>query len=480
MISTVTLNAVLLNLQYIVPVILMLGLLILIHEFGHFVFAKLAGVIVPEFAIGFGPGFRLFQWKGTLFTFRIFPFGGFVRLKGLDEIYLETKPDVSENRTGAHPGLPQDAQNEESAGAATRTVDSVKSQDDITGNFRYKPALWRLLILFGGILFNTLLAYAIFTSHALITGKVDSIPVVTEVLPGRPAARAGFRPGDIVRSVDGVSLPLNEIVRKIARSSGQPMNFVVERSGQSLNLTVIPEPKTPGDPRSRPIIGVVFVESPVAYPRVVSVQPDSAAARAGLKPDDEVVTIEGISPTAFFARVLTPDYEPDGDMELVVRRGSETISLKFPLKDISELGFVLDTRRLPMSLPEAFVFAHRQVTSIGLGFFRFFGSLIRGKKMEGRITGPVGIIQLGSRIARQGMLNLLYLMGYISLVLAIVNFLPIPALDGGHIFFLLVEQALGRRINPQFQMVIHTLGFVALLLLLVVITFFDIKQILTN
>ncbi|MHA2620320.1 MAG: RIP metalloprotease RseP [bacterium JZ-2024 1] len=450
------------NLKFIVPVVVMLGFLILVHEFGHFVFAKLCGVVVPEFAIGFGPGIRLFQWRGTVFTLRLFPLGGFVRLKGLDETYLD-----ADEYTPEHGGLEEPAE-------------GPPATEDLEGNFRYKPAHWRSLILLGGILFNGVLAYVVFASHAFVVGNVDSVPVVAEVLADKPAARAGFQPGDIVRFVDGVPLSLQETVNRIKTSSGNPITFVVERSGQSLTLTVTPEPEDETDSRSRHIIGAVFTQVQAVSPRVVSVDPQSPAGRAGLVEGDEIISIDGISPTAYLARLVTNEDNPRGSLELIVKRGTNILNLHLDLEEVGDPGFVLETHRTPISLMEALVTAQRQVSEITLGFFRFFRSLLRRQKTEGRLTGPVGIIDLGTRVARQGLSNLVFLMGYISVVLAIVNLLPIPALDGGHLFFLIVEQAIRRRINPRLQMAIHTVGFVALLLLLVVITIFDVRHIMSR
>jgi len=442
-------------------VVAMLGFLILAHEFGHFVFAKLARVEVPEFAIGFGPGIRLFKWKETIFSIRILPLGGFVRLKGLDESYLG---DREEDEAAYPEGAASDA--------------APTGEGDIQGNFRYKPAPWRLLILLGGIFFNLLLAYLIFASNAFISGKTESVPVIAEVLPDTPAEAAGLKPGDIIRSADGATFSLTDLVRKIANSNGAPITLVVERSGESLSITVSPIRKDPEDPKSRFVIGAVLTEMPVMYSRVKSVTAGSPAARAGLKEGDALISIEGVSPTAFFARFLASSFSGDGTVDLVVQRGNETLSIRYPLKNGEDLGFILDTRRLPISVPEAIAFAHRNVVAITRGFFGFFGDLLRRKKTEGRLTGPIGIIQIGARAASQGLPAFFYLMAYISLVLAIVNFLPIPALDGGHIFFLLLEQALRRPINPRLQMVFHTIGFVALLLLLVVISFFDVKNLI--
>jgi regulator of sigma E protease len=451
-----------LSLVYILMVVAMLGFLILAHEFGHFIFAKLAGVAVPEFAIGFGPGFRIFKWNETSFSLRAFPLGGFVRLKGLEESYLEGGEETDSppaEEPLASPPSPTPA--------------------DFQGNFRYKPAPWRLLILLGGILFNTFLAYLLFASNAFITGKTESVPVITDVLPDMPAQQAGLLPGDILRSLDGQVLPLSEVVRRIAESGGKSITLVVERSRESFSIPVSPTHKDPKDPASRFVIGAVFMDAPVAYSLVESVFPDSPAAKAGLKAGDEVLTVEGISPTAFFA-LLNAEYKSDGVLNLTVRRATETFSLGIPFTGGSDIGFVLNTRRVPISAGDAFVFANRQMSAIVRGFFGFFGDLLRRRKTDGRLTGPIGIIQIGTRAARQGLPNFFYLMAYISLVLAIVNLLPIPALDGGHILFLLLEQALRRKINPRLQTMFHTIGFVALLLLLVVISFFDVKQIFSR
>lgn len=341
--------------QTLLLTVVVFGVLIFIHELGHFLAARRAGVRVHEFALGFGP--RLLGWRRghTQYSVRALPLGGFVRMAGM------------------HPG------------------EEDLAEVPPAERFLHKPVGARAAIIFAGPAMNLALAALLFTILFGWVGVPEFRLVVAEVLPGSPAEQAGLRPGDRLLAVDGDPLAeWPELVQRVQSSPGRPLRLTVERAGQRLELTVTPRPH-PSDPR-RGVIGV--------RPEIVQVRrPALAAVRDGL---------------AWTARVT--------------------------------VGFV--------------------------------DALVRLARGQGgsEVIGPVGIGQQLGEAAQAGWAQLLFFAAVLSANLALVNLLPIPALDGSRLLFLAVEAVRGRPLDPEKEHVIHLIGFALLLLLGIVITYRDILR----
>lgn len=341
--------------QTLLVTVVVFGVLIFIHELGHFLAARRAGVRVHEFALGFGP--RLFGWRrgSTQYSVRALPLGGFVRMAGM------------------HP--------------AEEDVDAVPPRE----RFSDRPVGARAAIIAAGPAMNLVLAVALFVALFGLVGVPEFRLVVAEILPGYPAEHAGLRPGDRLLAVDGDPLDdWPELVRKVQESPGRPLRLSVERGGQTLEITVVPRPN-PSDP-GRGMIGV--------RPVIVQVRrPAAAAVRDGL---------------TWTARVA-------------------------------------------------------------VGFVDALGRLVRGRGGS-EVIGPVGMGQQLGEAAEAGLPQLLFLAAVLSANLALINLLPVPALDGSRLLFLAVEAVRGRPVDPQKENVIHLIGFALLILLGIVITYRDILR----
>ena len=340
--------------------LLVLGFLIVVHEVGHMVVARRAGVRILRFSVGFGP--RLFAWKRgeTEYAVSLIPLGGYVKMAG-----------------------------------EQRTKEAYEPWEYLA-----KPVGTRAAIVFAGLFVNYLVAILTLWIVFLI-GYPELLPIVGKVIDGMPAQAAGFQKDDRIRSVGETPIHTwDEMTKIIYRAPNQPLAFVVERGGQPQTLTVIPKPKETKDELGRPrTIGLI-----------------------------------GIAPSGAF--------EP------------------------YRVGPVAAIRRTFQQHAE-----WTKQTLLALW------SLATGKlPLRESVTGPIGIIYLTSEAVRLGIAPLLFLVSLFSLSLAIFNVFPIPILDGGHLFFLVVEKLRGRPLSLNIQERSAQVSFVLLLAFVLMICINDLSR----
>jgi regulator of sigma E protease len=334
--------------------VVVLALLILAHEAGHFLVAKRLGVIVEEFGLGFPPRIaKLFERGGTMYTLNAIPLGGFVRPKG------ENDPSVPGGLAGASKSV-------------------------------------RIAVLAAGSFTNLLIGFLVFVAAFRFGSTLVAVAGVTE---NTPAAQAGLQDGDVILKADNVNVYyITDIQDYVHQRLGQPIDLTVLRGDQTLHLTATPR---------------------------------------------------------------TPDATP---------------------ADQGPLGIVLGPVLGPgYSWPDAVVRAGREVTYQVEQLFLLPGRLIRGQvaAADVRPIGPVGLYQVTGAvvdIARQTnqWFLVVQLAGLVSVAVALTNLLPLPALDGGRILFVLIEAVRGRRIDPEREGLVHIVGMLVLLLAMVLITYQDV------
>jgi regulator of sigma E protease len=436
--------------------IFILGAAVVLHEFGHFIVAKLLKMRVETFSVGFGP--RLFgaRWGTTDYRVSLIPLGGYVKLGG-------------------------DESNAAVEGAG---------ESDIPANERFdlRPRWQKFLVMVAGPTMNILTALTIVWAGAMIAGVPVSpaSPTIRYVKPQGVAEAAGLRAGDRVLSFNGKQNPSWErILNDVRLSPEQPLPMAVERNGQRVELSIKPtkyteEGESIGDIDFRPDYG----ELPVMITMVVAGSP---AEQAGLKVNDRVIAVNGEAVRDEFDVRSMIQAHPNQAVRLTVERDGQRQELSAQTNPEGKIGFAPES-----VLPQQRV---GPVAALGYAFQRnlevlrmtgaAFAQIFRGQRSAREsLSGPIGIAQASSNAAAKfGWAGVFAMLGFLSLNLGIVNLLPIPVLDGGAIFLLGVEAVLGWigvRMSMTIRERIQQVGMVMLLLLMGFVITNDLVKVATR
>lgn len=415
--------------ETVISFIIVFGTLVFFHELGHFLFAKKAGIMVREFAIGFGPKIIGIQKGETLYTVRLLPLGGYVRMAGEDfdtvelqagyrvGLLINNDNEVGKiylNRNVANPDVlfleteSSDLEKElfiegyDDEGQLVRynvsrqAVIYEKGQKTLIApydrQFESKSLGGRAMTILAGPLFNFILAFFIFLAIGLLQGVPTYEPVITSVVSGDPAQVAGMEDGDFIKGVDGKPIETwQEFAEIIQNSPGVLLQLEVDRNGGSVVMDVVPKTlEQKGKEYGQ--IGVIYT-SPVVK----------------------------------------------GPLKAVQYGAEETIVW---FKRIAEL----------------------------------LGQLVTGQLSFDALSGPVGIYQATGQMAQHGIYSLMNWAAILSINLGIMNLLPLPALDGGRLLFFLFEAIRGKPVDKQKEGFVHFVGIVLLMLLMLVVTWNDIQR----
>lgn len=426
--------------------IFVLGLMVLAHEWGHFIVAKMLGVRVEVFSIGFGP--RLFGLKRgpTDYRLSILPLGGYVKMAG-------------DNPAGEREGAPDE--------------------------FLSKPRWARVLIVAAGPVTNVILAVVLlaglYAVHYERAAYLDEPTRLEGVVEDSPAALAGLEAGDVIVEIKGKPQPSwQDVEIETALGGTEPLPVTVMRNGERLEFVVQPELRGSRD------IGYAgwYPYDPVV---ITEVEPGLPAARAGMQPEDEVVAVQGASTSevgvgGFVERIKESEGTP---VELTVRRGGQTLDMSVTPEERDwrgQKGYVvgIGIGRRTTTVQLGPVAALQQSISDNLGFagllFDVLQRLFSGRASMRNLEGPIGITVLSGQAARLGLGSLVNLMAIISMNLAVLNLLPVPILDGGHIALLAVEGVRRKDLSLQFKERVTQVGFLLLMLLFAVVMYNDILR----
>ena len=426
--------------------LVLIGVMILVHELGHYLVARVFDVRVEAFSFGFGP--RLFGFRKGETDFRIsaIPFGGYVKM------------------AGEQPG---------------------ETGTDDPRSFAAKPRWQRLVIAFAGPFMNVVLAVALLAGMFLYRFpkpmQADLVATIGHVMPDSAAAKAGLREGDRIVQIEGIRNPTwDDVTIRELSSANRPMRVEVERDGKRLSAAVTPTLMEK--------IGVGSAGwAQQAEIQVAEVSPGLPAEKAGLQAGDLFLSLNG-QPIHSVYRIHDIVRSSDGAPVVVdFLRGDERRQVTVrPVLNESEnrwwIGVALDRRVVyaKLSLPEAVAESVRQNIRGATLIYELLRSIVAQRMSPKTIDGPIRIAQLSGDAARQGAYSYISLMAAVSLNLAIINLLPIPILDGGVILMLLFEMLIRRDLSMPVKEAVFKFGFVFLLMLMAFVIYNDITKMLPS
>jgi regulator of sigma E protease len=431
-----------------VQLIMGLSLLVILHEFGHYIAARAFGIKVEKFYLFFDAwGFKLFKFKkgDTEYGIGWLPLGGYVKISGMIDESMDKE---------------------------------AMKEEPKSWEFRSKPAWQRLIVMLGGVVMNVIVGFIIFifinlhyTKGYIPTDEVNADGIYAY----STGQQIGFRTGDKIISVNG-----NKIERFSDATSIEVLfgaEIVVDRNGEQITINVPDSTykllKSSGFP--------IFAET--NYPFIVdSILPDNNADKAGVKKGDKFLSVNDIEINTFgqFSELLLANKSESVD--IVIDRNGENIPIKLDIDSLGKVGFVTINpykakeysfgQAVKYGIDEALV----AVIVNGKGISKIF----EGKeKVQDSLQGPIGIAQIyGSDWGNW--YRFWKITGLISMILAVMNILPIPALDGGHVIFLSIEAITGRKFSDNFMEKSQVVGMFLLLALMVFVIGNDIYKLFPN
>ncbi len=446
--------------------VIVLGVLIFFHELGHFLVARIFGVGVEKFSLGFGP--RIIGKKIGITDYRIsaVPLGGYVKMVG-EEPNAEIDPA------------------------------------QIPLSFTHKHVLKRILIVAAGPFFNILLAVAIFFLFFSVTGIEDIKPIIRHVEKNSAAMKVGLRLNDRIVSIDGAKIDSwYDINEAVDASEGKTLNIGVMHDDKLVNIPVAPELKHGND-----ILGdeISFYDLgisgfPELKPVISDVNTGFPAEKAGLKKGDQIVSINGIPVESW--RQMQSIISSSGGVELTisVKRDDDVFKVSLTPKLVSKknpLGkkedrYLIGISAQPVTLSEEDRVIKRlnpieaAVESIQRTYFvcaltvKSVVKIIKGSIPKDNLGGPIMIAKLAGEQAEQGIDKLVQFIAFISINLAILNVLPIPVLDGGHLLFFFIEMIMGRPVNIKVREIAQQAGIFILIMLMILVIYNDIMRFFFN
>jgi regulator of sigma E protease len=440
--------------------IVVLGPLIFFHEFGHFLMAKLFGVGVERFSLGFGP--RLIGKKigRTDYRLSLIPLGGYVKMVG-------EEPDAE---------LPP---------------------EDLPFSFTHKHVLKRSLIVFAGPFFNALLALMVFFSISYFHGIDTIIPVIREIDANSPAEQAGIHRNDRIVAIDGTPVASwYDINAILDANTGAPIHLDIVRNQTPMRIGLTPKKDATTDLYGNKVTYYSFGISGMAKPLPIigKVEKKMPAFAAGLKAGDRIVSIDG-QPIEYWEQMHKIIADSKGKtVHVDVQRQSETLAFDIAprmVKDRNLLGISSKNFRIGIAPTDLVPDSDKMTVSLDLGeslkhgvgyfgqvtsaFIDFLKNAVRGNVSRKLVGGPIRIAFMAQQSAHMGMTQLFFFVAAISLQLGLLNLLPIPVLDGGHLLFYGIEAIKRGPLSVQARERAQQVGLFLLLLLMVFVICNDIE-----
>lgn len=438
--------------------LVVLGVLVTFHEFGHFIIARWAGVKILKFSIGFGPKLLGRQIGETEYVISAIPLGGYVKMFGEDP---------------------------------TETV-SVK---DHQRSFVHQSLTKKTLIVAAGPGFNFLLSYLIFTGWLAIGAPLfvpsfhDLVPTIEAIRPNSPADQAGFKVGDRIVRIDQKDVSTqSELFDTINSSRGRQLTIDVQREGMVKTILVTPEARH-ADTNQEEAVYLLGIEE--AAPVVTGVMNDSPAMDAGFQAGDRIVQLEGQPIHTWSQMTQIVQKNPKQTMTVQVQRERTVVSLMVtpaPQQvtrdgqtiEIGKIGIMGPGRSVVKSASPLLAplqglqatWSWAELTVVGIY------KMLTGELSSKNIGGPIMIASISGEAAEQGTSNVVFLIAILSINLGILNLLPIPILDGGHLLFFAFEAIRRRPLGERQREFAQQVGLVLLVCIMVFAFWNDIERLL--
>lgn len=448
--------------DYVIYFAITIGILVFIHEFGHFIAAKSCGMRAEVFAIGFGK--RLFGWnKINGFTFgdlpegfdggdhtdyrlSLLPLGGYVKIAGMVDESFDTE---------------------------------FADKEPEPYEFRARPVYQKVIVITAGVAMNLLLAVLVFWGANFIQGKqIIKTTTIGYVEPGSKADSAGFKTEDKILAVNGVEVKNWEDVgtQIFINTLGEDLKVKLQRDGKT-ELLNIPRSRIPDGSKKS------FLIPTGIRAQVGDVLKDSPAMKAGVKPGDILLSLNNIPLYSPEETISVVGKNKNKTVPLDVIRGKDTLSLSVTPSSEGLIGiqigqsFTGPIEYKTFGFFESFARGWDQVVYLTDLTFEMVKKVIGGKIAFGKaFGGPVKIAEFAAQSAETGIATFLNFLAYLSLTLAIINILPFPVLDGGHLVIILLEAAFKREIPIKLKIAIQNVGFVILMLLMAFIIYNDLMN----
>ncbi len=446
--------------NYIIYFAITIGILVFIHEFGHFAAAKLCGMRADVFAIGFGK--RLLGWNrisgfsfgslpkdfdgqgNTDYRLCLLPLGGYVKIAGMVDESFDTKFAEKE---------PQPYE------------------------FRSKPTYQKIIVITAGVLMNLLLAILIFWGNNFFQGKaITKTTSIGYVEPNSPADSIGFMSGDKILAINGKLVHNWEDVRSdiFINDFGENLNVKILRDGKTKLIHVLRSKIPSIESKS------LFLLPSGIRPAIMEVLANSPAKKAGIKAGDIFISLNHIPLYSAKQTTVIIKSHIGQSLPLVVIRKKDTLNLAVTPASDGMIGvgisdaFTGSVVYKTFSFFKSFEVGWQDIKKITYLTFNMLGKVLTGKIAFGKaFAGPVKIAKFAVQSAHTGIISFLFFLAMLSLSLAIINILPFPALDGGHFVIISIEGIIRRELPIKFKIAIQNAGFVILLLLMVFIIYSD-------
>jgi regulator of sigma E protease len=428
----------------ILAFIIVFGILVFVHEFGHFFMAKLVGIRVDVFSFGYGK--RLFGFKkgDTDYRVSLIPMGGYVKFPG-EEVY-------------------------------------EKEREVEPGDFMAAKRWQRLLTIVMGPVMNILLAIGLVAAINMVGAPVpvyqSQTPVIGWIEPDSPAAKTDLQIDDEILSIDGQRTETwSDVELAVGTKPKRTIKLEVKRGEEIFDVDLLTEGKTIHEMGYAGFFAKILTE-------IKMLVPDAPAEKAGLKPDDVILEIDG-RPAYYFQFLEMIQNNPNVELNFRIRRGEEILEIPVTPRlkgDTGEIGIaqVIESKEESLGFFTAFKQSVKDNVRLTFLVINFIKDLVTGEATARQLGGPIEIANLSYTALRMGLLAMMSWIALISLQLGIINLFPIPVLDGGQILVISLEGIFRRDFSPKVKQIVMQIGFAIFIVLIVFVILNDVAKRLPN